>query len=245
VHFVRHLGPDYPIYGLQARGLDGTESPAETINEMVNDYIREIRHVQPTGPYHLAGYSFGGIVAHAIAATLQSQGDEVALLAVLDGYPIRSPDTSQRPTGAQALALFLGDDFNAPAPEEDPTEYLSKATRYLRERDDVFATFSEKDFTNMIKVLQNNVALLVSFPSPVFDGHLLLFRAAAPVERTDSHAAAKRRGALVHSADTWLPHVRGEVEVHDIVCRHNSMLEQRALSEIAAVILKKSGQTVH
>src|SRR5215204_4219302 len=52
-------------------------------------YLSIIRKIQPAGPYNLLGWSFGGLVAHAIATHLQSMGEEVALLAMLDSYPVQ------------------------------------------------------------------------------------------------------------------------------------------------------------
>ena len=54
---------------------------------MAADYLDLIRKIQPSGPYNLLGWSFGGLVAHAIATKLQAAGEEVALLALLDSYP--------------------------------------------------------------------------------------------------------------------------------------------------------------
>lgn len=78
---ANHLGPDQPFYGLQAKGLNGIGIPHTNIHEMAADYIKEIRIVQPEGPYHLGGYCFGGIVAFEMAQQLTKQGLKVALLA--------------------------------------------------------------------------------------------------------------------------------------------------------------------
>jgi thioesterase domain-containing protein/acyl carrier protein len=77
------LGPDQPLYGLQAHGLDGRRAPS-TVQNMAADYIKEIRTIQPHGPYYIGGYSFGGMVAFELAQQLQQQGEEVALLVLLD-----------------------------------------------------------------------------------------------------------------------------------------------------------------
>ncbi len=77
------LGPDQPFYGLQAQGLDGRRPPLETVEEMATHYIREIREVQPEGPYYLGGYSFGGRVAFEMARQLLAQGQRTALLAFI------------------------------------------------------------------------------------------------------------------------------------------------------------------
>ncbi|MDX6763661.1 AMP-binding protein, partial [Streptomyces sp. F8] len=82
---LRHLDPDRPVHGLQARGLRGG-SPS-CVTEIAEDYVRQIRAVQPEGPYHLLGWSFGAVVAQAMAVALQTAGQEVALLALLDGLP--------------------------------------------------------------------------------------------------------------------------------------------------------------
>ena len=86
----RHLGVDIPIYGLRARGSDGSAAPHESVPEMVADYVAEIRTRQPHGPYLLGGECVGGVIAYEMARLLESQGEKVALLALLDtGRPTR------------------------------------------------------------------------------------------------------------------------------------------------------------
>ena len=81
------MGPDYPFYGLQSQGLDGTRPCQKTIEEMALHYIHEIRSVQPNGPYFLGGFSFGGLVAYEMAQQLRVGGEEVGLLVLFDTYP--------------------------------------------------------------------------------------------------------------------------------------------------------------
>ena len=83
---ARHIGPEQPVYGLQARGLDGIATPFTTFEEMAAHYIKEIKSVQPQGPYYLGGYCLGGAIALEIAQQLQAQGEEIALLAMLETY---------------------------------------------------------------------------------------------------------------------------------------------------------------
>src|SRR5262249_33409017 len=83
-HFVRHLGDDQPLYGLQYPGLDGETAPLTRVEDMAAELIRHIRQVQPRGPYFLCGYSFGGLVAYEIAQQLTAQGQPVAMLAFFD-----------------------------------------------------------------------------------------------------------------------------------------------------------------
>lgn len=97
------LGADQPFYGLQARGLNEIEEPSERIEEMASDYIREIQSIQPVGPYQLAGYSGGGLVAFEMARQLLEAGDEVSLLAMLDTFTPAFMNKSQ----SQRARLFL------------------------------------------------------------------------------------------------------------------------------------------
>jgi thioesterase domain-containing protein len=81
---ARYLGEDQPVYGLQAQGLDGKENPLTQVEDMASLYLQEIRTIQPQGPYFLGGLSFGGMVSFEMAQTLHAQGQEVALLALID-----------------------------------------------------------------------------------------------------------------------------------------------------------------
>lgn len=75
---------DMPVYGLQAQGLDGRTPPSAQIEEMAARYIKEIRKVQPAGPYYLAGGSMGGMIAYEMAQQLKAAGEEIALLGLID-----------------------------------------------------------------------------------------------------------------------------------------------------------------
>lgn len=75
-----------PVYGLQARGLDGEQLPQQRIEEIAASYIEQMRSVQAHGPYTLVGFSFGGLIALEIAQQLQASGQQVELLCLLDTY---------------------------------------------------------------------------------------------------------------------------------------------------------------
>lgn len=80
----RHLGRDYPFYGLQSQGLDGLRPPLTKIEDMAGLYVQDIRKIRPHGPYFLGGYCMGGSIAFEMARQLQAQGEVVALLALID-----------------------------------------------------------------------------------------------------------------------------------------------------------------
>jgi thioesterase domain-containing protein len=85
------LGNDQPFYGLQAVGLDGKVPRHTSIEQMAEHYMREVRAFQPQGPYYLAGYSMGGLIAFEMAQQLWRFGERVAFLGLLDTFPKSAP----------------------------------------------------------------------------------------------------------------------------------------------------------
>jgi thioesterase domain-containing protein/acyl carrier protein len=83
-NLARYLAPKQPVYGLQPQGMDEEQVPHNRIEDMATAYIREIRTVQPQGPYFLGGFSMGGKVAFEMAQQLRVQGQKVAMLALFD-----------------------------------------------------------------------------------------------------------------------------------------------------------------
>ena len=71
------------FYGIQSRGVDGSSVPFDSIEEMAAAYLKEVRIVQPSGPYQLSGFCGGGLVAFEMAHQLRALGETVALLALL------------------------------------------------------------------------------------------------------------------------------------------------------------------
>jgi aspartate racemase len=83
---AKRMKPDFPFYGLQSQGLDGTSELYTTIGGMAEYYLGEIRRVQPRGPYHIGGFSMGGLVAYEIAQQLVAADEEVGLVVLFDTY---------------------------------------------------------------------------------------------------------------------------------------------------------------
>jgi thioesterase domain-containing protein/acyl carrier protein len=83
---AQHLGSDQPVYGLQPQGLDGKHVPLTRIEDMAVNFVRDIRLIQPKGPYFVAGYCMGGTIALEMAQQLRRQGETVGMLALLDTY---------------------------------------------------------------------------------------------------------------------------------------------------------------
>jgi thioesterase domain-containing protein/acyl carrier protein len=95
------LGPDQPVYAMQPHGLAGRRAPA-TVEAAAADYVKEIRALQPEGPYFLGGFSYGGLVVFEIAQQLHRQRQQIALLALLDP-PLPPNRPSPSPVGPHGV----------------------------------------------------------------------------------------------------------------------------------------------
>ncbi|HET8683820.1 MAG TPA: alpha/beta fold hydrolase, partial [Micromonosporaceae bacterium] len=101
---ARLLSPQ-PFYALQARGVEGDDPPYDDLPTMATRYLADVRTRQPAGPYHLGGWSMGGLVAYEMAQQLHAAGEQVGLLVLIEAP---TPDlVKDLPDEAAALARLL------------------------------------------------------------------------------------------------------------------------------------------
>jgi amino acid adenylation domain-containing protein len=221
---VQHIGSDRPVYGLQARDLaEPTRRPAD-IAEVARDYIAEIRAVQPHGPYQVLGWSFGGLIAHEIAAQLEAYGHEVALLALMDSYPDAGgraelpvwPDLLVALVGGVEVAAKILADF----PERPSDEELAVA---VRRHIPAMMDAETGTIAVLADTVLNHLRILEGHTPGRFNGEALFFRAAGG---QPGEAAA---------VEAWKPHIAG-VEVHEIECGHLEMAQPGPLAHIGRVL---------
>jgi nonribosomal peptide synthetase DhbF len=153
---------DRPAYALQSRGSNGVDSLVGSVEEMVDDFVTEMLKIQPEGPFHLIGWSYGGTVVQAVAEALCRRGQEIALTAILDAQP-----------GGHGW-----------------TEIHANKTvaDYRSELEDFFSQYigtenQQSVLDTMSKVLANNTNRMMAFDSPVYRGDVLFFNAARKEER--------------------------------------------------------------
>jgi amino acid adenylation domain-containing protein len=205
--FARHLDPERPLYGIQARGFDGSTPPAESIEEMVDDYLQQVLNVQPAGPYHLVGWSFGGTLAHAMAVELQRRGHDVAFLALLDAAPashFADMEALDEATVRRFLASYMG---HLAGMEEYPTLVATASSIFVKQMDQ-----------------------MGRFTSPRFHGDIVFFNALLDPETHEKRVLEEDLDVL------WEAHVDGRVQRLDITCAHNEMYWPRHAAEISRAI---------
>ncbi|MFE1257521.1 amino acid adenylation domain-containing protein [Streptomyces fungicidicus] len=193
--FAQHAPDDQPVYGLQARGVDGGAPFAGSLAEMAADYIEQLRQVQPAGPYHLVGYSFGAAPAHEIAVQLREQGEEVAALVIMDSFPL---DREIAATGAEDGAAPGGD--------------LSWEGAIRAEFGHLLGGFTDEEIAVVARTFENNTRIRAAHTTGRYDGDALILTSADSTTE-DGPLTAK-----------WAPHVLGELTEVSIPCGHVDMV---------------------
>jgi amino acid adenylation domain-containing protein len=175
-NLAKKLTKDLPIYGLQARGIDGKQQPFDRIEDMASYYVQAIQTIQPQGTYFLLGYSFGGIIAFEMARQLTDRGCKVAFLGLLD---IRCPTIPQL-----NLPLVQGINRHLNKLKElkliEQLKYCIDTIFYRKKieyRDELITTLSNLDmFTpDLLTVLDCNLQAKKEYLPQVYSGQATLF----------------------------------------------------------------------
>ncbi|WP_409465155.1 amino acid adenylation domain-containing protein [Amycolatopsis sp. GA6-003] len=224
---LRYLERDRPLYVLQSRGIGEPGALPESVAEMAADYADRLRSVQPSGPYHLLGWSFGGAVAQAVAVLLTEQGEQVDLLAVLDAGPaVRDPGRSPELGDEEVLALLCEATGADPGGMEREGGGLAGFARAAGESGGALAELArdEAAFAALVGVLRRNYRLHQEHRAERYSGDLVLFRATGSPGQPRDLAAE------------WRPYVEGRLDVHDVASPHERLLRPEALAEIGPVL---------
>jgi thioesterase domain-containing protein/aryl carrier-like protein len=221
-----YIPQEYPLYGLQADGLDGTSELAICAVEMASAYIEQIRSVQPSGPYHLVGYSFGGTVAHEIAVQLQAAGEQVATLVILDTYPAEQ-DADPVAVGEASRNAGEADRSDDPASSSASGENDVRAQRLRELRADVGAVLggiSDEELSRVLRVAENNSQLRVEHRAGRFGGDALVV------------VAAEGKATDVPWAQRWEPYISGEITEVSLPYTHADMMRPHTLRQVWAAV---------
>ncbi|MFJ4526692.1 amino acid adenylation domain-containing protein [Streptomyces sp. NPDC088810] len=223
---LRYAPKEFPVYGLQARGLGVDEPLSADMDELIEDYLGRIRAIQPSGPYSLLGWSFGGKVAHTLAARLQQEGEQVSLLAVLDsgtgGHA--SSDRSRSQRDLLELAFDGIGAFYAEAGDE-PIE-MPRILEILKAHGGTLASLEERTVAALIDITENNLRISRGAATEHFDGNMIFIEAAGP------------DGGSTGLAEVWEPYVSGRIEKHVTPFEHMQMMSADALADIAPVLAR-------
>ncbi len=217
VQLAQLLGPDQPCYGLQARGLDGGQDPHQRIEDMAAHYIQALQTVQPTGPYLLGGWSMGGVVAFEMAQQLHAQGQQVALLLLIDGR-IPSPEASFPDQDAEAVALverYFGISFGPAASlaQLPRDEQLAFMLQQAKSAGLVPAELDVPQARRFVEILRSDLRATEAYGLKRYPGRVTFFKAS---ETLTGPSADPTMG--------WSEWASGGVEVHVVPGNHANMM---------------------
>ncbi|WP_281278518.1 non-ribosomal peptide synthetase [Streptomyces tateyamensis] len=231
-NLLPHLPAELPVYAVQARGLAGPAELPTAIEEVAADYLTLVREVQPSGPYRLLGWSFGGLLAHQMAAQLRTAGEQVELLAVLDAYPDwrgfepLPADADERTQLAEVLAglgiLPAGAEHEPPTPAPR-LRFLEVLRAAYPELADLDAGTADR----LVEVLLNFQRIAEPYRAPAQGGDLELFVAT----RTESTEHPKPAA--------WQALLSGALTVHQLEFGHAELASPAASARIAAALAER------
>ncbi|HEX7139262.1 MAG TPA: amino acid adenylation domain-containing protein, partial [Vicinamibacterales bacterium] len=177
------LGTDQPVYGLRSLGLEKGQTPLFDVAQMSALYIETIRAIDSRGPYCLAGWSAGGVIAFDMAVQLRESGHEVAMLALLDSYApaaLSAPPQGQEPDDVQKLTSLFGDQVKLSEEqlrESDPDDRLELALNVAKQLDLLPAGYTIADAQRLLAVFGAISIAVETYSPPHYDGALTLFSA--------------------------------------------------------------------
>jgi amino acid adenylation domain-containing protein len=206
---ARYLGADQNFYGLQAHGLDPAKPCHTRTEDMAAHYIEEIRRVQPSGPYFLGGYSFGGMIAYEMAQQLKAQGQDGTVVVLFDTL-CPPPPGSQVPQAAVSHSSVLVDFFRIPAAEK-----LAYLWRVLTVPHRVIKRMLHVARLPRIvkKVRKACFQAQADYKPQPYSGRVILFRS--------SH---KPLGQVVDPRAGWNTYAAQGLEIYEITGNHENIL---------------------
>lgn len=222
---ARALTPRRTVYGLQAPALAPGVAPPESLEALAAQYVEHIRAVYSQGPYHLLGWSVGGILAQAMAVRLAEAGAAVGVVAMLDSYPCDvwrgEPDPGE--DGAlRALLAIAGHD-----PDRLPALALNRASvrAFLRASDSPLGQLPDAALDGVVRVVAGNNRLVRQHFHRRYGGSILHFRAALDHVGRDLSPAQ------------WTPYAAA-IEVIEVPSLHAHLTGPEAVQTIAPVLAK-------
>lgn len=223
--FMSSLGPEYPLYGLQAKGIRKKETKPGSLVEMARDYIDELKSVQPYGPYRLLGWSLGGNVVHAMAVELQEQGEEVEFMVILDSYPSHFIPLSGEEGEQDALIALLTLGGYDPDQLKDEQVTIEGVIELLKDHGSALASLDEKTIINLKDTYKNSIKIMSEYKPKQYNGDMLFFKSTIVPDWFKEADPAR-----------WLPFLCGKMKQFDIECRHKDMCQPVPLAQIGKII---------
>ena len=211
------------VYGLQASTFHNEALEPTSVEAMAYSYADAIQAAQPQGPYHLLGWSVGGILAHAIAVELQHRHAEVGVVCLLDAYPSAAWRAQPKPAANaiyKALLHIAGYD-----PNELPQVELERQSviDFLRQQNHPLGALADAQLNGVFNAVATNNQAVRDHTESVFNGTMLYFQAGLDHKDTDL------------SPEMWLPWALA-LDIHSLPFLHAHLTSNEATALWAPVL---------
>ena len=238
----KQFGLNQPFYGLRSLGIHTEETLLHTLDAIVAHHIQSMQTIQPTGPYRLGGYSFGGGVAFEIAQQLHLQGHEISRLVILDSYTTAfAPTDLSQWDDAQFTAAFANLQQSNFSTNLDSSIALYRTLNATERLDHLYTRlrragnpFNRNDIQRMLAVYQANM---------LADHNYIPQRSDFPITllRTDGEGplGVLPAGTDPHRDPTWgwQALANQPIEVRRVPGNHFTMLRPPHIQTLAQQIL--------
>jgi amino acid adenylation domain-containing protein len=241
-NLIYHLGLDQPCYGFQSLGLKEPGTGHAGIEQMAEYYVNLLREFQPTGPYLLGGWCYGGMIAVEMARLLREQGQEVPLLALLE--------TVAMPPGFGHFRYYAHR-FGCTM-KMGPVRwarYVRHKIKYMRDskladrmrfkevsvQGGGSAVVQDARLAHLEEVYNRNLEALNKYRTRPFDGRVTLFN------------ASEQDPALIPDPEYGWVGLAKEIEIHPVPGNHDTMLAEPHVRVLAAKLkdcMQKASKTL-
>ncbi|WP_240960938.1 amino acid adenylation domain-containing protein, partial [Rhodococcus sp. A14] len=226
---MKYVSPDRPVYGLQLPILSGGTT-FESMAQLAHRYVVEMRAVQPQGPYHLLGWSLGGVIAQAVAVELRESGAEVGTLAMMDSYVAEGENFGDLEVNAEEWLHGLGVEFEGEG--DTGMSYREQLVEMLGRSFGRDPAFASTLLGRISTGLENSKQISTGYRPRVFDGDLLFFSAAQSADGEEGERP---------SPSVWQPAITGVIVEHKVECDHLRMTTPEALAVIGPILERSLG----
>lgn len=218
-----HLDGDQPVYGIQSPRLTDPEYEPADLAAYAADLITVIRRTQSSGPYRLLGWSFGGNLAHEVAAQLQESGEEVEFLALLDSYPQEKAGTFDITDESVVAAVFMASQNLMPIPTDRLVTRADLLAAY-QANGSPLGGLSEESIGAMLAAFRTVVRIREDSTPSRYQGPVTFF------------TAREGRNEWTPTVDEWRPFVDGHIAEYGVEVTHDQMTQTEGLVTVGPIL---------
>ncbi|QKW10972.1 amino acid adenylation domain-containing protein [Streptomyces sp. NA04227] len=251
VPFAKYLHEDQPFYAFQAAGGDHGTEPLTTLEDIAASYVAAMRRAQPSGPYTIGGWSFGGFVAFEMARQLRAAGEKAERVILLDTVALKF-GTHKRTDDDALLGWFFWELLWLQRGGDSPMEVIPAELDTLEDKFEFIARLAVDEgvlpagstgavVRRLFRVYEANWRATAAYRPDVVDQDLVLLHASEPLpavlDAMHSHAESLHQDP----ANGWGALTAGELTVVDVPGDHLTIMEEPHIAHLVKAVTELIG----